>query len=64
MPNSGDEAIGGSCCLAVFITSIVLFSCSFAVIEPRWYGLIYDDTFKTVVRNDIKRVLLFLYRCV
>ncbi|CAD7963371.1 unnamed protein product [Amoebophrya sp. A120] len=50
-----DVPLAGGCCLIVFITSIVLFACSFDVLEPRYYGLVYDDTFKTVSRDEIRR---------
>ncbi|CAD7943398.1 unnamed protein product [Amoebophrya sp. A25] len=50
-----DFPMAGTCCLAVFVTSIVLFACSFDVLEPRYYGLVYDDTFKTVSSTDVRR---------
>lgn len=53
--NDYDVPAAGVCCLVVFTVSIILFACSFDVLEPRYYGLMYDDTFKTVGRSDILR---------
>lgn len=55
MPHRQDEAAAGCFCLCIFVISIVLFACSFDTLEPRNYGLVYDDTYKTVIRDDIRR---------
>ena len=50
-----DEPLAGGCCLVVLIVTIVLFACSFDTLEPKLYGLVYDETFMTVPRDDIRR---------
>lgn len=50
-----EQAIGGGCCFIIILVSVILFACSFDTLEPRYYALIYDDTYKTVPRNDIRR---------
>lgn len=55
MPSSVDEPAAFGCCLFFFIVTVILFACSFDVLDVRFYGLIFDSTFKTVPRNDIDR---------
>lgn len=45
---------GGGCCCALVITSIVLFSVAWGVIEPREYGIVYDDTAKSIWSDDVR----------
>ncbi|CEM32266.1 unnamed protein product [Vitrella brassicaformis CCMP3155] len=44
----------GGCFCVLFITSIVLFSISWGVVEPRQYGIVYDNTYKKILTDRIK----------
>lgn len=51
----GDIPLAVCFCLTVFVLSIILFACSFSIVEPREYALVYDGTYMSVSRNDIRR---------